>query len=372
MNSDPDIKNKPAREFGSIEMCRFLFCVLLTFHHYQQVTFMSFKWKTFNFYNGRFDYASLVIFFLMLSGFLSEYHRGTASDRRYFKGLLKKLARLYPMVIFGVILYVIAAALYNKLAPFAGYPLPTEFSAEDIVLALIGISSAVIPSFMHGVINTPLWFMAILIMCYVFYYLFLFIASRVKVDPVFFYIGFIVSDVILLTNNVNIPVFGILALNYYHYFFVGAVAERLYERFKGAGLWIRIFAPVSAAIVILFAALYKSPINPVVSIRVLIPYLYLCLIIICTSPRINRFFKAGIFSFLGKRAFSVYIFHMPVMILFYILLYETRSLDMRMSAAGMTAFSLFSVIFAFLMYIPVSKTGEFLSKGIKKDIIDRN
>ena len=166
---------------------------LLVLHHYQQVFNCSFS--GINFFGGKIFFGYLVELFFTISGFLTLY-----SDKKCFRRgrLLHKFLRVYPMVFVSILICLLLKTLLSLVT--ADGQLTTLWNVY-VLIANFGLLFAGYPFFHMIGINNPVWYVCILIQCYVIYYAYELILKKRGVKNKdqwrsFFYISLIVSSLI--------------------------------------------------------------------------------------------------------------------------------------------------------------------------------
>jgi peptidoglycan/LPS O-acetylase OafA/YrhL len=167
---------------------------LIVLHHYQQVFVCQFS--GFNFYGGRIGFGYLVELFFTISGFLTIYSDKKKICAEKFGGghLLHKLIRVCPMAIISIfvclilktiqsvqlhdnqlaLLWNVKALVANFMLLFAGYP----------YFEMIGI-------------NNPIWYICVLIQCYVVYYILDWFVQKFNLKRCVIYIFILLSCMVL-------------------------------------------------------------------------------------------------------------------------------------------------------------------------------
>ena len=305
------VRNAKARA-GSLDFLRIIATVLIVFHHFQQVT--GARFSGINFFGGTFNYGLVVEFFFVLSGFLMfQYVTRIKQGLSFKKFILKRVARLLPLVLISSIVYCIFLYFYSVIYQNDWHGV--SISVWGIFINALGMQSGWV--FQNPCINNPTWYVSVLILCYVVFYLVTYICKRLKITPYYAYIFVILIGCGIVSYNLNLPFLNQSSARGYYAFFFGLLLAKAINKRK-----INLKACLAAAVIIgLFVWTIISRKYLVDSgLNYLMTFLcYPALIIICLYPPVIRLFKYRIFGFLGKITYDVYIWHAPNLILMYIM-----------------------------------------------------
>ena len=168
--------------YHSIDCIKFILAIGIICHHYQQVTGVSFD--GINFYGGKFYFGYFVEAFFILSGFLvaaAGLDRITADG--FWPYLKRKAIRLYPMAILSVLFIWVAEALYYlHFDVFRGDTV--SIGAWTLICSLALIFSGGAVKLPNLALNNPLWYLSVLLICYVTVYIVCWVAGRSHIEPI--------------------------------------------------------------------------------------------------------------------------------------------------------------------------------------------
>lgn len=147
---------------------------LLVFHHYQQV--FECKFAGINFYGGHIEFGFLVELFFTISGYLTLY-----SEKTNFSGwkrFVHKLSRIYPMVFISILVCLFLKTLISIITNGT----LIELWNLKTLIANFALLFAGYPYFDMLGINNPVWYVCVLIQCYILYYIFEFIFKKLNIN----------------------------------------------------------------------------------------------------------------------------------------------------------------------------------------------
>ena len=335
------------RHFFSLDFTKFILSVLIVFHHFQQIT--NTKFENFNFFFGRIAFGYIVEFFFIISGFVCAYGiegRQIESFRKWFP---KKCVRIYPMSILSVLATFSVSLLYKFLTG--------DFLSESAKPGLWRLLNSITLTFVGGGvdlqigINNPIWYLNILLICYVVLYLCLWVARKLKIPAIYGFVFISAIGVGIVSYDINLPFLNNYTGRGYAAFFWGMILFQITK--KGItklqfALALSGFLATSAALILHFGidkqwGTYTFIFFPSILILAL---------------KSEKFFKSKIFSLLGSVSFEMYLWHVPA-IYSLVLARKVLGINQVFSRAEMLIFTLVIFTFASLLYkfieIPLTK-----------------
>ena len=151
--------------FYSLDLLKVVAIVIIACHHQQDY---GVRYAFLNFYGGRITWGYLVELFFTISGFVtvvSDKKRGDPTG--VLKPFLHRFVRIWPMAALSVVVYFVIDLLHLGIAGqwYCGQPI----TAPSLVLSFFLVFSGWIVG-VHGV-NNPIWFLSVLLLCYLIFYL---------------------------------------------------------------------------------------------------------------------------------------------------------------------------------------------------------
>lgn len=166
---------------------------------------------------------------------------------------------------------------------------------------------------MGGVVNSPTWYISVLLLCYVVYYLVTVIAIRWKTKPLYLYIFMALLGYGLMAFSINFPFFNGISGRGYLNFFIGVLLAAYIKKFG-----VHTKNMMVALAVIIFTLLFiRYEISNYGKFR---DYMWLSfgfypsMIIILESKYAQKLFCHKFISFLSKTTFDTYIWHLNIII----------------------------------------------------------
>lgn len=194
--------------------------------------------KTVN--NGRFYFGYIVELFFILSGyFMYSYIRKVQQGRITFPEFyFKRLSRLFPVMAVGAVTYEIFRAVYQYLYQTSWFDIQTTF--WGIIIASFGIQDGWALS--NPCVNNPTWYISVLMLCYVVFFMLVYISKRLKISPQYLFIFMIFWGMGINTYGINLPFLNASSSRGYYAFFFGIIlAGILKEKNRQTGVGCKLF-----------------------------------------------------------------------------------------------------------------------------------
>jgi len=290
----------------SLDAIKFVASIMLMFHHYQQFSGLSFTYI--NFHNGKIYMGYLVELFFLLSGFFAATLNTGEKKVTFADYMKKKMIRLYPMCMLATLVYALAAWVYRFTMQvwWKGCPLGLwNFISSMLLIHNGGAVGNIAVS-----ANNATWYICALLICYIIHWLLTWAADRLKVNPIYFYIGMVLLGITILTYGINKPFLnGNVARGYYGYF-GGILLWNIYK--KVSKEWYKwcaaaVLCVCVGAALVSYSELYDS--MPMILFFLVYPSgIFICLY----SKWIRKIFNHKCFEKLGSWSFEIYIWHMAL------------------------------------------------------------
>ena len=151
-------------------------CIL--FHHYQQLT-GTFFYRGINFYGGKFYFGYLVELFFIMSGWVMVSYIDRIKDNMTFPAFIsKRLIRLLPSMIVSTVAYDILLFIFTKYCN-GTIRYPQKIDIFGSIITSLGMGSWCITKDFE--INTINWYVSVLLLCYIIFYILVFISKISKI-----------------------------------------------------------------------------------------------------------------------------------------------------------------------------------------------
>lgn len=341
---------------GFLDLIKFVATILIVFHHFQEN--LDVKYGFINFWGGSFYFGRLVELFFMISGFVMvSYIPRIPKEISFLKFITRRYLRLIPLVAISTICDCFFQLLGNRYL-FTEKPVKVVF---ETILVSTGIQR--IFSSEGTIVNNPMWYVSILILCYVIFYMCFYLSNKVftakRIFKLFIPFGVMLAGELVILNSWEIPFAneyvgrGVLS------FFGGVIIGIIVSKIK---IPDKVLIPVSglcflASIIPLSTNWMLSYFN--VTSAYIIFICFAQILFISKAKTTEKIFNKSIFSSLAKISFHAYCFHIPVMSFF--------ALFFTFDSFKKTVYSypfLFMIIYVVILYILSCLSYRFIEKPL--------
>ena len=314
----------------------------LVFHHYQQVFECHFS--GINFYGGKIGFGLLVELFFTISGFLTLHSEKKQMSNSGGQRLLHKISRVYPMAF----LSILVCLLLKTGIQIVSEGQLTELWNLKTLVANFCLLFAGYPYFGMLGINNPVWYICILVQCYIMYYLIEWLLNRVSTNEI---------------NTIRVCVYTFVIIASFGTFYLGFLNEASFRGITSFSIGVLICLGNNflseKSIINYNNRKYTGLISFVLTV-VLCGVVFLGL----NQRWVLQFLVFPVFVFglinfnikspkemsqLGDISFDVYVFHYPLMVLIQFIS-EITGFHIIHSYFTMILFLVFVWIFAWLMW----------------------
>lgn len=288
----------------SLDILKFLATIFIIFSHYQQ-SFGIYFYDKINFFNGDFYWGYMVELFFILSGiFTYKYIDKITEETKLKNFFFKKYLRFLPLILITG-LACLSFEIYNLIK----YKISFPFSIFTTITSLLGITRWFTTNIM---INNPIWYISVLLLCYILFFVVTKFAKKKNIPPNKFYIVIVFLSLIirtvLMATNFSIPFISEYIMRGYSPFFLGLILAELYEKTYFQNKKITIIICLTA--ILSFVIFYYKIIN-----WAFFPLCYLvfpAIITLLKNERIEKLFNIKILSCLGGISFNSFMWHVFV------------------------------------------------------------
>lgn len=334
----------------NFDILKVVAATFIVFHHYQQITGVTFSFV--NFFGGLFSFGNLVELFFLLSGFLTEY---TFSKNSFScKWLLHRLLRFYPYAFIATLFSLVIATIYYLL--FGSSMFNISYDVKTIVTSLTMTHTGWFTEYSPA-INNPTWYLCVLILCYMFYFFIRHVLINCTIIAVLSF-----SAISLLSGGIyyylthepqDLPFFHLSNCRGYAPFFLGCMLCIICKIIHRKHLVVITYFWICA---FLFGIYINSISNWYVLTYFLFPAIVLSFFLL---PQIKNKFISN----LGKISFSVYIWHVPIISFFITISYSMGGVRITHSYLTMFTFCFIVWVFSTCIYFFVEKPlGKILTR----------
>lgn len=333
---------------GSLDFLKILGTLAIIFMHYQQMTGASFA-TGINYYNGSFNWGNAVELFFVISGFVmfpATVKIASGEEPDFGKFMLRRLRRFAPMMFVTAVCYEIIS--YILVYRYGDYSDWICISIWGIVQKTLCLDSGW--GMMPLALNSPTWYICVLMFCYVPMYFATKICAKYGKSPIPVYIASVILGTALNTRPVDLAFLTSEMGRGYSAFFTGIIMGELFDKFEMHG---RVQICFSLVIFLLTA-------GGVIFDTAAITYL-LCpaLLIVFTTKPAMKIFSADIWSTLGKIQFHVFVWHAVILLGIRLLGWMGLNADYS-NRLLMYAFALFAELWGAFSYFVIEKRANRL------------
>lgn len=310
------------RRVYAFDLLKFFAIAAIVLHHYQQITH-AVDMPGIDWYGGSFYWGNLVELFFIISGFFTYSSIRRVREGGTFGGFyLRKYLRFFPMLAISGFVCLLVQATYSYF--FDGsYALHTTL--WNVVASLSGFERWFDTALM---INNPMWYISVLLLCMALFFVITRSAVRNKCS-LFASYGLAAGGGLLMkalceSYGVSLPFCNVYIARGLICFFTGLLIAMFFRSSRfGGHIASNSLALVGAVgVVALFVVLYImkpsliSRGDPNVLYYSLCFIIYPALMVICNHDLVRRITASDKLSFLGGAAYNMYVWHVPLIILF--------------------------------------------------------
>ncbi len=353
------------REYG-LDFLKTVATALIVLDHFQLSIGADYR---FPFYPGvgTFDFGYMVELFFLLSGFFTARYvqriREGLSFREFF---LHRYLRLFPLMAVSAAGWSLLFLLLglHRLGSAWARQLPTLW---NLAATALGIQEGW--GFASSFINNPLWYLSVLIFCYIVFYVLVRAAQRLRISPYYLFGLMIFLGAAIRSYCIELPFLNYSMSRGYCSFFAGILLAALLRGRKPGKLVLWLCVLDVAVITALMCTDHFALIGDMQ--HVLTFLYYPALIVLFRSDAAARVFCKPVFGLLGKVSFNVYVWHMSGILI-------AAALIMRglidLNAHPMTVMYLFAVccfLFGFFSYYCIEKPFARLTDKLLQRLLQK-
>ena len=322
---------------SNLSILKIIAALLIVFHHYQQLSKVSFDYI--NFYGGKFYFGSLVELFFIISGFLTarSYANNKCSN---FIFITKKVLRLFPFAFLSTLATLIFHYIYFYLN--GSYLFDFQFDWKQISTSFLLINQGWVVEFFPA-INNPTWYLCVLIWLLIVFVVLNILSKKTKINPNYLYLCLIILGLIGYKQKWDLPFLFSHDCRGYIAFFTGTIIFTITNRYSS-----KYIVKTNLLILVLMSIIYFF----------LKKHYYIILVFFTTLVLLSIYSKEIIpntktINILEASSFECYLWHVPLYYLLRIIA-DTYSFEIPKSFWVMIVFALIVETTSIYIYIYMS------------------
>lgn len=346
------------REY-SLDFIKIVATILIVFHHYQQVIGVYYN-KGVNFAGGKFYFGYIVELFFVLSGYFMYSYIAIIQNQKvdFLNFYLKRLGRLAPLMAIGAISYEILLVIYEYIYGQPWFDIKPTFWGT--IIASLGIQDGW--GLTNPCVNNPTWYISVLLLCYIVFYMSVYIASRWNIKPQYIFAVMIFLGMGIQTYGIDLPFLNASSARGYYAFFFGILLAGFLKR-KYIGVKWMIVNVITVLILTVLIVLTPDFMDKGINYIMTFIY-YPAVIIFFKSQVVKKVFDNNIWGRLGRISFDVYIWHNPFFILLFILI-KIFNWNLNLSSCW------FMIVYAIICYLFGTISHYFIEKPLNRLVANK-
>ena len=342
---------KSKNRIGSLDFIKFLASALIVFHHFQGDFGYENRFITFS--GGSIYYGYVVEMFFIISGILVGLKNNKNSKMPFGMFMKNKMMRLFPMTTYSTLVYMGLVVLFKIFFDMWYCSEPLSPIAILRGLSLIYCGGALV--YQNVEPNCILWYICVLIICYVIYRIILALQTRMKIKARYLFIFMIFLGIGIISFSINLPFLNMYSARGYLSFFFGVELVDLYSSVKNKKKLSLISGLIIAAFIIYglidIETLFGTGLDQEMTLTFI---LYPAIIGFLTVGGISFLFNNGFFRFLGAISFEIYLCHYHVFMVIH-LLEHFKLIEYPRSDMGMLLVLSITIVLSICVYCFIEK-----------------
>lgn len=294
----------------SLDFIKIVATVFIVFHHYQQFISGVFDNGT-NYYGGIFNFGYMVELFFVLSGyFMYPYMEKIKQGLTFKKFFTTRYLRLIPLVAIAAFAYQFLCLVHIKLVGGAAWFMYSRDLWSTIVAALGFQEGWIFTN--NTYVNYPIWYVSVLLVCYILFYLGTYLSNKLHVSSRYFYLALLFFGIAISAYGWDLPFMNIYNARGYYSFFTGVLLSTYYFEKSSTKRESLTCFTIITVIIGLIAFKNNFIANGIEFTCTFI--LYPAIIVLFKNPIINKFFSSQIYQTIANIAFNAYVWQMPLLV----------------------------------------------------------
>ena len=285
---------KFVKRYYSLDIIKIVCTIIIVLHHFQQIT--GFRFSRFvNFYGGKIYFGYAVEMFFIISGVLTYKYIEIIRNREitfidFFRKKAMKHYIIAPITVIAFAVFrIICKNIYNRSIDFTF----TDVLNSSLLLHVTGWINTTS-------LNHPIWYISVLIFCYIIFYYIIILSSRYNINEMNCFAIMIILGLIIKLFNINVFLLNSLSYRGFVSFFWGLV---LFNSFNEANNNKQASKALLVILYIFVIIIFKSSIQYTCLVFVLYPVL-LRISLACNIKVFNKQIEK-----ISSMTYAVYMWH---------------------------------------------------------------
>jgi len=342
---------------NSLDFLKIIATILIVFHHYQQA--LNVEFTQINFFGGKFYFGYLVELFFLISGFLMFNYIEKIKQGLTFKEFFKKrIIRLIPLIALAAISYEVLLYIYPKV--FGDYFYNIKPNFWGLIISILGVQAGW--SFENPMVNNPMWYVSVLVLCYILFYISTKISILKGYNCIYFYIILVFLGLSIQKNGTDLAFFNYYTARGYYSFFFGVLFSIYFNNYE-INKFIKILSTLLVILITYLILKRYSIIEKNINYTLTFIY-YPTLIIIFNFNIMKKIFFSKIIQKIAEISFNVYVWH-GVFILLLSIINKYCSFNISFASYKIM------LIFTTILYIFGTNSHYLIEKPLAKLILKK-
>lgn len=292
------------REYA-LDVLKIAGSLMIAIGHFQMCFPADYRIRFFPAY-GPLDYGYIVELFFMLSGFFTcRYVRRIRDGLSFREFFLRRYLRLFPLMAVsaaGWFLLYFLLGIHRLGGMWAKwYP-----SLWNLAVTSLGVQEGW--GFANSYLNHPMWYLSVLIFCYLLFYLLVNASQRLRISPYYLFGLMLVLGSGIRSYCIELPFLNLAMARGYCSFFGGVLLAAVL-RGRRPGKLVLLLCALDVAVIT--ALICKGYFDLVGDMEPVLTFLYFpAVILLFRSAAAARLFRSPVIGLLGKVSFNVFVWHM--------------------------------------------------------------
>lgn len=283
-----------------------------------------------------------------------NYIEKIKQDLNFETFFINRVKRLLPLVAIAAILYECLIYFYFRI--FGEKFLDQGLNFFGTIISILGIQAGW--SFENPMINNPMWYVSVLLLCYILFYILTKISILKKYNCIYFYIILIFLGLSIQKNNTNLAFFNYYTARGYYSFFFGVLFSIYFNNYK-INKYIKILSVFLVVFITYSILKHYSIVEKNINYTLTFIY-YPALIIIFNTNIIKKIYSNKLITKIAEISFNVYVWHVEAILIF-IIIKKVSNLNINfVSYKTMLIFTIILYIFGTISHYLIEKPLEKL------------